>query len=118
MIKLNNTIISQLSQIQNQQLAKTLSKKLEVILEEHLHEPNNTPTREVIKAKVSNLLDEAKEQFIKDNKSFVIGEQVVPAYLLEPKVEIYPDEFDGTKVVCCFNSDAQAMVDEIFKDTE
>ena len=110
MIKLNETL--------NQVLAKTLSEKLEAILEEHIHEPNNTPTRETIKAKVSNLLNEAKEQFIKENKSFIIGEQVVPAYLLEPKVEIYPDEFDGTKVVCCFNNDAQAMVDEIFKDTE
>lgn len=118
MIKLNSTIISQLSQIQNQQLTKTLSKKLEAILEEHIYDPNNTPTREVIKTKVSNLLDEAKEQFIKDRKSFVIGEQMVPAHLLEPKVEICPDEFDGTKVVCCFNNDAQAMVDEIFKDSE
>jgi hypothetical protein len=43
---------------------------------------------------------------------------VVPAYLLEPKVEIYPDEFDGTKLYCQFNNDAQAMVDEIYKDTE
>ena len=110
MIKLNETL--------NQVLAKTLSEKLEAILEEHIHEPNNTPTREVIKSKVSNLLDEAKEQFIKDNKSFIIGEQVVPAYLLEPKVEIYPDGFDGTKVICYFNDDAKAMVDEIFKDIE
>ena len=30
----------------------------------------------------------------------------------------YPDDFNGTKVVCCFNKDAQAMVDEIFKNTE
>ena len=114
MIKLNSVI----SQIQNQCLAKSIKERINVIFDEFIHEPNNTPTREVIKAKVSNLLDEAKEQFIKDNKSFIIGEQVVPAYLLEPKVEIYPDEFDGTKIDCQFNKDAQAMVDEIFKDTE
>ena len=114
MIELNNTI----SQIQNQRLAKCIKDSINNILEEYIHEPNNTTTRETIKAKVSNLLDEAKEQFIKEHKSFIVGEQVVPAYLLEPKVEIYPDEFNGTKVVCCFNNDAQAMVDEIFKDTD
>ena len=110
MIKLNERL--------NQILAKTISEKLETILEEPIHEPNNTVTRETIKAKVSNLLNEAKEQFIKENKSFIVGEQVVPAYLLEPKVEIYPDEFDATKLYCQFNNDAQAMVDEIFKDTD
>lgn len=110
MIKLNERL--------NQVLTKTISEKLEAILEEHIHEQNNTSTREVIKTKVSNLLDEAKEQFIKERKSFVIGEQVVPAYLLEPEVEVYPDRFDGTKVICQFNKDAKAMVDEIFKDTD
>lgn len=110
MIKLNERL--------NQILAKTISEKIKTILEEHIYEPNNTTIRETIKAKVSNLLNEAKERFIKEHKSFVIGEQVVPAHLLEPKVEVYPDRFNGTKVVCCFNKDAQAMVDEIFKDTE
>ena len=114
MIKLNNTI----SQIQNQRLCKHINKRLDSIFEEHIHEPNDTATRETIKAKVLNLLDEAKEQFIKEHKSFIVGEQVVPAYLLEPKVEIYPDDFNGTKVICDFNKDAQAMVEEIYKDTE
>ena len=114
MIKLNNTI----SQIQNQQLAKYINNNINNILEEYIHEPNDTTTRETIKAKVLNLLDEAKEQFIKEHKSFIVGEQVVPAYLLEPKVEIYPDDFNGTKVICDFNKDAQAMVEEIYKDTE
>lgn len=103
--------------VQNIRLAKTFNEQLNSILEEFLYEPNNTPTRETIKAKVSNLLNEAKEQFIKERKSFIVGEQVVPAYLLEPKVEICPDGFNSTKVVCCFNDDAQAMVDEIYKDT-
>ena len=118
MIKLNSTIISQLSQIQNQQLAKCIKNRINTILEDFIHEPNNTATREEIKAKVLNLLYEAKEQFIKEDKSFIVGERVVPACLLEPKVEIYPDDFNGTKVVCQFNKDAQAMVDEIYKDTD
>ena len=110
MIKLNERL--------NQILAQTISEKIKTILEEYIFEPNNTVNRETIKAKVSNLLDEAKEQFIKEHKSFVIGEQVVPAHLLEPKVEVYPDRFNDTNVVCSFNKDAQAMVDEIFKDIE
>ena len=113
MIKLNNTI----SQIQNQRLCKHINERLDSIFEEFIHEPNDTATRETIKAKVLNLLNEAKEQFIKEHKSFIVGEQVVPAYLLEPKVEIYPDDFNGTKLDCQFNKDAQAMVDEIYKDT-
>ena len=114
MIKLNSTI----SQIQNQQLAKYIKNSINNILEEYIHEPNNTSTRETIKAKVLNLLNEAKEQFIKEHKSFIVGEQVVPAYLLEPNVEIYPDKFDATKLDCQFNEDAQAMVEEIYKHTE
>lgn len=110
MIKLNETL--------NQIQTKTISEKLEAILEEYIHEQNNRTTREAIKAKVINLLDEAKEQFIKEHKSFIVGEQVVPAYLLEPSVEIYADMFDGTMLYCQFNTDAQAMVDEIYKDTE
>ena len=113
MIKLNSTI----SQIQNQRLCKHINERLDSIFEEFVHEPNDTATRETIKAKVLNLLNEAKEQFIKEHKSFIVGEQVVPAYLLEPKVEIYPDMFNGTKLDCQFNKDAQAMVDEIYKDT-
>ena len=114
MIKLNSTI----SQIQNQRLCKHINKRLDSIFEEYIHEPNNTSTRETIKAKVLNLLNEAKEQFIKEHKSFIVGEQVVPAYLLEPEVEVYPNKFDPTKVVCSLNDDAKAMVHEIYKDTD
>ena len=113
MIKLDSTLI----QLQNQRLCKHINKRLDSIFEEFIHEPNDTATRETIKAKVSNLLNEAKEQFIKEHKFFVIGEQVVPAHLLEPKVEIYPDRFNGTKLDCQFNKDAQAIADEIYKDT-
>ena len=114
MIKLNSTI----SQIQNQRLCKHINERLDSIFEEFVHEPNNTATRETIKAKVLNLLNEAKEQFIKEHKSFIVGEQVVPADLLEPKVEIYPDRFNGTKLDCQFNKDAQAMVEEMYNDTD
>ena len=59
MIKLNSTLINQLSQIQNQQLAKCINNNINSILEKFIHEPNNTATREEIKAKVLNLLYEA-----------------------------------------------------------
>lgn len=114
MIELNSTI----SQIQNQRLAKCIKDSINNILEEYIHEPNNTATREIIKAKVLNLLNEAKEQFIKEHKLFIVGEQMVPADLLEPKVEIYPDRFNGTKLDCQFNKDAQAMVEEMYNDTD
>lgn len=113
MIKSNSTT----SQIQNQRLTKCIQNSINSVLEECIHEPNNTATRETIKTKVLNLLYEAKELFIKEHKSIIVGEQVVPAYLLEPNVEIYPDEFDATKLDCQFNEDAQAMVEEIYKDT-
>jgi len=105
-----------LDSVQNIRLATTFNEHLNSIVEEFLYEHNDTPTRETIKAKVLNLLNEAKEQFIKEHKSFIVGEQVVPAYLLEPKVEIFYDDFDLTKLVCQFNKDAQAMVDEFYKD--
>ena len=99
-------------------MTKCIQNSINNILEEYIHEPNDTETRETLKAKVLNLLNEAKEQFIKEHKSIIVGEQVVPAYLLEPNVEIYPDKFDATKLDCQFNEDAQAMVEEIYKHTE
>ncbi len=107
-----------LDSVQNIRLATTFNEHLNSIVEEFLYEHNDTPTRETIKAKVLNLLNEAKEQFIKEHKSFIVGEQVVPAYLLEPKVEIFYDDFDLTKLVCQFNKDAQAMVEEMYNDTD
>ena len=114
MLKVN---FDKLSSVANRAIYLSLKDRMECTLEEYIHEPNTRASKECIKANIESLLEEAKQNAIKEGKYYIVngGHKVYPADL-NPLVFVDDNPEDSTTLVISYNYDGKVLADDIFNE--